>query len=127
MAARDPRFHSAVEQRHVVEPRVVEREDDPRRRRHPVLAVVDDDAGALGDAQGLEAAAEGVRRRHLERRPTGGVIVEIVHLDEPRAGDVSGVVLGFLPDVQQDEVRVVQMFDEPRRGDEQAVAERGRR
>ena len=122
MPVLDPRVHSSVEQRDVVEPRIVEREDDPRRRGHPVLAVVDDDARVVGDAERCEAAAQRVCGRHLERQPVRRRDADVVHLDVPSPGNVSGREGRLRPDVQQHEVRVVQMLREPGGRDQEPVA-----
>ncbi len=86
-----PRAHAAIEQaRAIAETRVVERKDDARRRRDPVVAVVDDDARIVGDPEILEPLAQIVGRRHLQHQTFAGVIGDrdVLQRDEPCAGDV---------------------------------------
>ena len=120
----DPRAHSAVEQRHVVEARVDHREHRARRRLDGVLRHVDDDVRVVGDADRLELRAKRVGGRHLERqrrlpRWRGRDLLE---RHEARARNVAGIVRRLVADVQQHQVGVRRVLREPRRRDQQRLA-----
>src|SRR4051812_30584648 len=69
--------------------------------------------------------AELIGGEHLERERVGvsrhgrGDVAE---LEEPRAGDVPGVILSFFADVKEDELRILELCREPVARDNEIAA-----
>jgi hypothetical protein len=95
---------------------VVEGEDDASGWRHPVVAVVDDDARSVADAETLETGTQRIRIGQFEHQPLLVVVAGRryrAQRDMSRSGNVLTRVLGAVPYVKEDEVGVVQVRREP--------------
>ena len=110
-----PCRQAAVEERGpLAETCRVEAEPDARRGRDPVLREVDDDARAVADAEALELRAQLVGRQELkEKGALGPRDREVLRGYELCAGDVLLLEVGRRAHVQEDEVPLAPVLDEP--------------
>jgi hypothetical protein len=101
---------------------IVERE--PRARCEQRIAAVDDDASSRSDTGRAEHFLERIDRRELVRDAVA-LDEQRRGLDEPRTGDVSGVVTGTIADVENRHLPLVPL--EPVGGDEHLILRPGER
>src|SRR5437867_3963012 len=92
-----PGRQSAIENRRpIAQTEIIERHENARRRRHPVLAKVDNNPRFVGYTELLEGGLQLFHRRQFENQPLSAWRRNIGQLNELGAANVGGFVFLFL-------------------------------
>ena len=92
-----PGRQSAIEDRRLIaQTKIIERHENARRGRHPILAEVDNNPRFVGHTELLEGNLQLIHRRQFENQTLSAWRRNIGELNELGAANVCGVIFLFL-------------------------------